>query len=134
VDKTCQTKKLKLVGSENLDKNLKIDNLGEDITTHLIKMYGDNALNVYNSAASVEKLHEDYSYINAEVIYAIKEEFVKKPLDFIVRRTSLALIDIKIAKEILEKVLLIMQKELNWDESTVGKEREEAIVILNKAI
>mgnify|MGYP000888553090 FL=1 len=134
VDITCQTKKLKLVGSENLDKNLKIDNLSDDITKHLIKMYGDNALAVYKSSSQIEKLHEKYSYINAEVIYAIKEEFVKKPLDFIVRRTSLALIDIKIAKEILEKVLLIMQKEFNWDESTVQQEREEAIVILNKAI
>ncbi|OUR70301.1 glycerol-3-phosphate dehydrogenase [Arcobacter sp. 31_11_sub10_T18] len=133
-NKTCQTKKLKLVGSENLDKNLTIDNLNEDITSHLIKMYGDNALAVYNSVPEVEKLHENYSYINAEVIYAIKEEFVQKPLDFIVRRTSLALIDIKIAKEILEKVLSIMQKELNWDENTVLQEREAAIVILNKAI
>jgi len=132
--KKCQTKKLKLVGSENLDKNLKIETASVDVTTHLINMYGDRALDVYNSSSNVERIHKDYSYINAEVIYAIKEEFVKKPLDFLVRRTSLALIDIKTAKEILENVLVIMQKELNWDDGRVQKEKEEAVLILNKAI
>ena len=97
-------------------------------------MYGDNATEVYESVTTVEKLHERYPYINAEVIYCINNEFVQKPLDFIVRRTSLALIDIKIAKEILEKVLSIMKKELNWNEEELINQRDDAISLLDSSL
>lgn len=131
----CKTKKLKLYGSEKLHKISKKDfTVPDDIKTHLISMYGDKALDVYNSVDTVEKLHEKYSYINAEVVYSIKHEFVQKPLDFLVRRTTLALIDKNAAKEILEKVLIIMQKELSWDENRVIEERNESLDVLDNAI
>jgi len=132
--KQCKTKKLKLVGSEQLDKSQKIDNLSEEVNKHLTSMYGDKAVEVYKSSKDIELLHEDYSYTNAEVIYCIKNEFVEKPLDFLVRRSSLGLIDIKAAKDMLESVLSIMKVELNWDESTVDSRRDEAQVLLNSAI
>ncbi len=132
--KQCKTKKLKLVGSEKLNKNQKIDNLSEEINNHLINMYGDKAVDVYKSSQEIERLHKDYSYINAEVIYCIKNEFVQKPLDFLVRRSSLGLIDIGVAKNMLESVLLIMKSELNWDDATLDAERSEAQTLLNSSI
>jgi len=130
----CVTKKLKLVGSKNYNKDLIIDTKDKNISEHLISMYGDNAVNVYTSVENVEKLHSDYSYINAEVVYSIKNEFVQKPLDFLVRRTTLALIDKNAATQILEKVLMIMHKELFWSDERLNDERDQAIKILNDSI
>lgn len=130
----CKTKKLKLVGSETFKKDINVDCNDTVLVEHLIHLYGDLAPKVYKSATKIEKLHPAYSYINAEVIYSINNEFVQKPLDFLVRRTTLALIDKEASKEILEKVLLIMSEELLWDESRINAERIEALALLNDAI
>ena len=130
----CKTKNLKLVGSENLNNFLKINSINKALSKHLINMYGDKANDVYLSVDKIEKLHKDYSYINAEIIYTIHNEFVQKPLDFLVRRTNLALIDKNAAKQILDKVLNIMKKELTWSDKKVQEEKEEALSILNNYI
>ncbi len=132
--KECGTKKLKLVGSENFTKELKVDSLDEETSKHLICMYGDKADEVPKCVSKIKKLHPRYSYINAEVVYSIREEFVKKPIDFLVRRSNIALIDIEVAKEMLDTVLDIMQKELNWDDEKVQNERKETLLILNTAL
>ncbi len=133
-NKKCKTKKLKLVGSENFTKELKVGSLDEKTSKHLIHMYGDKANEVFKCISKVEKLHPNYSYINAEVIYCIKEEFVKKPIDFLVRRSNIALIDIQGAKEMLDKVLVLMQNELNWDDEKVQNEKIATLKILNNAL
>ncbi len=130
----CETKELKLIGSENLNKELEINFVSKETGTYLISMYGDKAQNVVNSVDKIEKLHKNYYITNAEVIYCIKEEFVQKPLDFLVRRSSLALIDKNSSKEILEKVLSIMKDELSWDKEKLEKEKSEALSILNTYI
>lgn len=113
---------------------MQVDCLDEDIKNYLIKMYGDKANDVLNCVETVERLHKDYAHTNAELIYTIKEEFVQKPMDYIVRRTSLALIDKQAAKEILNKVLAIMQKELSWDEKRVNIEKENSLELLNNSL
>jgi len=130
----CKTKELKLIGSKTSCDHIKIDFLEDDIKKYLIKMYGDRALLIAKSAENIEKLHNKYLITNAEVIYSIKNEFVKKPLDFLVRRTTLSLIDKKASIEILEKVLLILKNELLWDEQKLNDERTEALKILNNYI
>lgn len=130
----CKTKKLKLIGSEKLKDNIKIKNIDKDIKEYLIRMYGDKALEVTQSVEKIERLHKKYALTNAEVVYTIKNEFVKKPLDFLVRRTTLSLIDKEASKEILEKVLSILQVELKWDEERIISEKNEALSILNNYI
>ena len=132
--KKCETRKLKLVGSENFDPGFKLDDLDSKIAKHLIFMYGDKATEVSKCVSKVEKLHSDYDYINAEVIYSIREEFVKKPIDFLVRRSNIALIDIEASKKILEKVLILMQNELNWSDTKVANEKESTLKILSNYI
>ncbi len=129
--KKCETKKLKLVGSEDFNPRSQADFVDEQTSKHLICMYGDKADKVVKSVPSIEKLHSNYDYINAEVIYCIKEEFVKKPVDFLARRSNIALIDIEASKEMLDKVLVLMKKELKWDDEKVAKEREFTLRILN---
>ena len=130
----CKTKKLKLVGSQKFDKNLVIKDIDEKLNSHLLSLYGDKSKKVLKCTKDVELLHKDYLYTKAEVIYCIKEEYVQKPLDYIVRRSTLALIDIKAAKEILNQVVEIMAEELSWDEAKIKNETKDANQILNNSI
>merc|ERR1711941_73806 len=126
----CITKKLKLVGSQNLDKEVVPYNLDDETLEYLTLQYGDQIENVLSSVEKVEYLTEGEPYTNAEVKYTIKKEFVKKPMDYLVRRCNVALIDKKLALEILDKVVDIMKEEFSWDENRAIKEREEAIRLL----
>jgi glycerol-3-phosphate dehydrogenase len=130
-DSKCKTKQLKLIGSEKYKDDLTSNIKDKDISKHLVNLYGDNAVEVYTSVKNIVKLNENYAYTNAELVYCIKNEFVQKPLDFLVRRTSLGLIDKKVAKEVLEQVLTIMKEELLWDEKKLNNERIDAIKILD---
>lgn len=137
---TCLTKNYKLVGSsENLIKikeklgKLKLEN---SIIEHIFETYGDQALHVvrYINKYGVKKLHKKYPYLEAEVHYSITYEFVCKPLDFLVRRVGLGLIDTEAAKSCLEVVTSILKDELSWDDETYEKEFQKAKLLLNEGI
>ncbi|PLY07013.1 MAG: glycerol-3-phosphate dehydrogenase [Arcobacter sp.] len=130
----CITKKLKLVGSKNLDTNFIAKNLNQETNDYLLSQYGDRVEKLLSSVENIEYLIEGEPYTNAEVIYCIKEEFVKKPMDYIVRRCNVALIDKKVAFDILDKVLFIMEEELAWDENRTLKEKEDALYLLNNSL
>jgi len=130
----CKTKELKLIGSENLQTDVTIDNVPQKITDYLIKMYGDKVSQVLQCSQNLEVLNEKYSITNAEVIYCIQKEYVQKPLDFLIRRTSLALVDKEVAKDMLDQVLSIMRQELSWDNDKLEAEKIEALHILNTYI
>ncbi len=137
---TCQTKEYKLVGSrvnlfdikEKLDKLL----IEAEVKYHLLKTYGDRALDVarYIDKYGAKKLHMDYPYVEAEIYYGVAEEFVVKPLDFLVRRLGFALIDSSAAMECLESVTLIFKDLFNWSDSEYLLEIEQAKKHLSGAI
>ena len=130
----CITKKLKLVGSQNLDKKIIPNELNDETLEYLVSQYGDKVEEVLSSVEKVEYLAEGEPYTNAEVKYTIKNEFVKKPMDYLVRRCNVALINKKLALDILEKVINIMREELSWDETRALKEKEEATKLLESNI
>ncbi|WP_072681154.1 glycerol-3-phosphate dehydrogenase/oxidase [Arcobacter sp. LA11] len=130
----CRTKKLKLIGSKKLDVNYVSNKVDINTNEYLISQYGDKIDEVLSSVEKIEYLKEGEPYTNAEVIYTINEEFVKKPMDYLVRRCNVALIDKKVSIEILEKVLQIMKIELSWSEEQTIKEKEEALSLLNNSI
>ncbi|SFZ98389.1 Glycerol-3-phosphate dehydrogenase [hydrothermal vent metagenome] len=133
--KKCITKNLKVVGSENFSDNLTIDSIDKDISDHLVSMYGDKANDVLKvQDGQCKKLHDNYSYIEAEVIYTVRDEFVKRAIDFLVRRSCIALIDRKAAKDMLEKVLELMSIELQWDNDKIEQERAYTLNLLNNSI
>lgn len=133
-NKPCVTEELRLVGSENYTSEYATEGIDDDIAKHLHTMYGDQSKAVCACSKKIERLHPEYAYINAEVIYTIKNEFVQKPIDFLVRRSILALIDTKAAKEILDAVLELMKDELGWDERKVNEERVATLELLDTAI
>ncbi len=127
--KDCITKDLKIYGSQNYKKTSTDDALMQ----YLYSMYGDKAEDVANTCEK-EILHKDYMHSKAELLYCIREEFVKKPLDFLVRRSSLALIDTKASLEVLDRVVDIMKDELKWSEEKAKQELEEAKHLLQTSI
>ena len=132
--KECITKKLKLVGSKNLDVRFISSKVDEKTNAYLLSQYGDRIEKVLTSVDKIEYFVEGKPYTNAELIYTIKEEFVKKPMDYLARRCNVALIDKKLAFDILEKVVNIMKIELTWDEEKALEEKDEAFELLESNI
>lgn len=60
-----------------------------------------------------KRIVEEFPYIEANVLYAIKE-YACTAIDVIARRTSLAFLDVQAAEEALPRVVEIMGKELGW--------------------
>lgn len=107
----CLTKDIKINGSYSKDDELdkKIDSFfEEDIKKHLINTYGINALKILDIAKKREafkRLLDKKPFIEAELLYCLKYEFVKKPMDFLARRIRLAFLDKNSAKLCLSFVV-----------------------------
>jgi glycerol-3-phosphate dehydrogenase len=135
-----QTKDFKLIGSEEsrdvVRKKLESFGLCSATQKHLIDTYGSCALEVvaFIQKYGDKKLHKNYEILSAEVYYAILHEFVKEPLDFLVRRSNLALIDIEAAKECLEDVTLILKEQFAWSDTLYEEKLQKAKKILDLSI
>lgn len=122
VYKPCQTKKLKVVGS-NLEKEKVLElmtayDVSKYTKENLVYLYGDKAIDILECAKEYDAynlIHDTLPYIQAEVIYCIKHEFVKEPIDFISRRILLSFVDKKKALDCVEKVCEIMTVYFEWD-------------------
>jgi glycerol-3-phosphate dehydrogenase len=136
----CQTENYKLLGSEldfiSVEKEINKLSLKESTKNHLLQTYGSLALKVADFVHKYgnQKLHPKYEILQAEIYYAIEYEFVKEPLDFLIRRSCLGLIDLKAAKESLESVSLILQKNFSWSDTMYDEKLHKAREILNNAI
>ena len=62
------------------------------------------------------RLVQEFPYIEADVIYAIKE-YACNVVDVIARRTSLAFLNSQAAEEALPIIVEIMGKELGWSKA-----------------
>lgn len=104
-----------------------------DIANHLNHSYGDRAIKVAEIAKQgyATKLVESYPYIEAEVIYGIREESARNSRDVLCRRTRLAFIDHDAALSALARVNEILATELNWSSEEAHKDIEESKNYLN---
>jgi glycerol-3-phosphate dehydrogenase len=136
--KPCQTDNFRVYGSENYEKTKKTINTlskNEKLNSHLLELYGDQSLDILKLIQKYpEYISEKYFITKAELIYSIQNEFIKKPLDFIVRRTQIGLIDRNHSKEILQEVTQIIGENMGWDEHKIYEEYQEALEILNTDI
>jgi len=118
----CKTELHYLIGGENYNfeawKNIqKKYKLDEDICQHLLKKYGTKASEILEISSLTERIHKEYPFIKAEIIYSIREEMVGSLRDFLARRTRMELIDWKATLSSVDAVADIMAKELNWNET-----------------
>jgi glycerol-3-phosphate dehydrogenase len=74
-----------------------------------------------------KRLHDDYPFYEAEILYAIRSEMAQKPNDIVCRRVPISFLDSEQTKsQVLPKVVEIMAKELKWSSDRKSKELAEA--------
>jgi len=128
---TCQTEHLSIIGSENYKKEdehrlAQKYHLEPDIAAYLNRTYGDQAEKVIN--IDREKLNirlvDNHPVIEAEVVYAVRNELAERVIDVLARRMPLALLDTVAATKATTRVLEIMAMELDWNQQRCDEERE----------
>ena len=101
-----------------------------------MKTYGSQVLVVadFIKVHGKVKIHKDYPLLEAEIYYAIEHEFVKNPLDFLVRRIGLGLIDLNATKESLKKVTFVLKESFGWSDEMSNVKQEEALTLLDEGV
>ena len=69
-----------------------------------------------------EKLHPDYEFTMAEVVWAIRYEMARTVDDILARRVRLLFLDARAAIESSEKTARLIAKELGYNEAWIAKE------------
>jgi len=126
----CLTKDILLSGASGYQENLSDEishhyGLEDDISQHLSHTYGSDAIDVAGFAKDGLKtrLHPQHPYIEAEIVYAMKNELAMRASDILCRRTRLAFLDKNAAKSAAPRVIELMQQYYNWDKNKVIEEQ-----------
>lgn len=134
----CKTKKLKVVGSQMnnhvVESILDSYDLSKETKKSLLTFYGDRAIAIANLAKeqnAFELIHKDLPFIEAEVIYTMKNEYVKKPIDYLARRVSLCFIDKEKSLLCVDNLCNIMGKILLWDMQKIEESKIETKEFIN---
>lgn len=142
LDGSCQTRCVRLVGAHGYSRTLFIDllkhfpSIDPDIAEHLAHNYGDRAWEVASSSSSSkggahpQRLAPAYPFIDAEVRYAVRNEYAQTAADFLARRTRLAFLDVNAAKAALPRVIDLMAEELRWSNAKKKAEYNETLKFL----
>lgn len=102
--------------------------LDVECAKHLARAYGDQAYKVAEIAEKSSlgsRLVRGYPFIDAEIVYCIKNEYCLTAMDFLARRSRLVFLDSKGALAALPHVIDIMAKELNWSKARIRQELED---------
>ncbi|KAI9271729.1 FAD dependent oxidoreductase-domain-containing protein [Phascolomyces articulosus] len=139
----CHTEKVMLMGSKGFSSTMFIRLVQEfgmdtEVAVHLANSYGDRAW-VVGSIDDPTNTHfptygnrisPNYPYIEAEVRYAVREEYACTAVDVLARRTRLAFLNAEAALQALPRVVEIMAEELKWDKKRQEQEKENAAKFL----
>uniref|UniRef100_A0A3B3XRT8 Glycerol-3-phosphate dehydrogenase, mitochondrial n=1 Tax=Poecilia mexicana TaxID=48701 RepID=A0A3B3XRT8_9TELE len=138
----CRTVGLMLEGAKGWTPTLYIRlvqdyGLEEEVAQHLATAYGGKAFDVAKMAQVTgqrwpivgKRLVSEFPYIEAEVLYAIKE-YACTAIDVMARRTRLGFLNVQAADEALPRIVQIMGKELNWSQEKRTEELEAAKMFL----
>ncbi len=129
---SCKTQNFKLDGnhqSKELLKNLcSFYPISKETKESLITLYGDNAIKILtlaNEEKSFDLIHPNLPYLKVQIQYSIKEEFIKKPIDFLARRIGLCFINKKLSLKCVEVVCEEMAKVMDWNSQRKTEEIKE---------
>lgn len=140
----CQTKELTLSGgvvggsaafNQLADRFIQMGqthyNLAPAEAKEIVQRYGANAKVVFDYLLEENTTNLDDMTL-AMLKYGLEHEMILDPVDFLLRRTSYLLFDIKHALEIKDDVILFMATYLNWTEEKVAVMMEELEVEINR--
>lgn len=127
-ERACQSAEQLLAGAEgyepkaweNWSKQYAIE---ADVAQHLLLKYGSRGLRVLElleeNPSWLARLHPNYPFIQAEVVYQIREEMALSPRDILARRLRLEVLDWEATLESIPTVCQLLGMELNWAETQV---------------
>lgn len=127
IDKAISTRKLpkKPCHTEHLSIHGNKPTSTAERENHLY-IYGSDIakiIELQNSEPELkEKLHPDYEFTMAEVVWAIRYEMARTIDDILARRVRLLFLDARAAIESSEKIAKLIAKELGHDETWIAKE------------
>lgn len=133
----CCTTDMVLVGARHLSSvpETPAPGIPEDVHYHWRKNYGDRyhalAAMVAQEPALLKRLDSDSPVVEAEVVYAVKNEHCEKIMDFVARRTRTAFVDSAQAERIVPRVAELMGQEKNWGITQRLLEKSEAYSYLH---
>lgn len=137
----CRTRNLKLFGAQHyapeiVDVLIKDYGLAADTAHHLCHAFGDKAMCVARMAKDglEKRLHPAHPFIEAEVIYATRNEFAECASDVLIRRIPLAILDNAAAQAAVPRVVALMASERGWDQARCEKETEASMQRLRESI
>ncbi|PGH10585.1 hypothetical protein AJ79_05408 [Helicocarpus griseus UAMH5409] len=147
LDGSCQTHRLPIIGAHGYHTTLYVDlikkyNLEPEVAQHLARSYGDRAWEVASLSAAASpstttlvptshpRLSPSYPYLQAEVAYAIRNEYAMTATDMLARRTRLAFLDTNAALQALPGVIDLMGEQLKWSQERKESEWTQTVQFL----
>ncbi len=118
-----QRESTRLIGAHGYSEGLAAElethyGLDAEVAEHLARNYGDRAVSVAEIAKKENlgsRLHPDHPYLEAEVVYAAKNEYAATPVDVLSRRTRLSFVDEQATLAVLPRTAQLMESALGWD-------------------
>jgi len=142
-DRPCLTADHVLVGGEDFAfEDWKIIQtvyrLAKDIAKHLIRKYGSRAHKVarltQENIVWSQRLVEKFPFIQAEVIYQVREEMACTLRDVLARRMRLEIMDWEATQEAVPVVANLMAQELGWTQAHKQKQIDEYLQLLQSFV
>ena len=127
-----RTKELVLLGGRDYDPAEEEELallLDPDTAYHLAHTYGDAArafLDFAKATGGLVRLVPGLPYLEAEVRWAARFELAETPLDFLLRRTRLAFLELEAARKALPRVTEILADEKGWGPAEAERHRRTA--------
>ncbi len=119
---------------EFIEQFMAQESFDKDILQHILSTYGTKAYRIINMAKENglgERILNNKPFIFAEVLYAIKKEYAKTPLDFLCRRVALAQTDLQSAKQVVDKISDIFASWFHWSAEQKNNLIKETVDSLN---
>jgi len=104
----CKTKTLQIHGNTSAKSNDHLDAYGTDRNEILSLISGNIELN--------QKLHPDFPYLEAEVVWAARNEMAETVEDILSRRLRILFIDAQAAKQMAPRVAFLLAREAGEDD------------------
>lgn len=80
-----------------------------------------------NYAGPEALLVPDYPFIEAEVVFGVRHDWVVRPEDFLARRSRLAYLNKEAAMRAIPRVVQLMTRELKWDRARQSAEMQRCV-------
>lgn len=129
----------KIIGLQKVKSqsaNLKIHGFTYTLPEGHLSIYGKDSENILammqENPSFSTRLHPNYPYTEAEVIWAVREEMAIKIEDVLSRRIRILVLDARVAIEMAPRVAELMAEEMEKDQDWIKKELADFDKLANK--